>query len=228
MKYIYHHLGLGDHIICNGIVRTLAEEEPISLFCKNIYAESVKAMYADSDKITVIPVQDDGEARKFLEGIPSESVERIGYSRDDFQSLSKNFVFDEVFYKQASLPFSYRWSKFYCNRNLSAESSLKEKVVSFDRYQFIHSDPERKMVINPDYLNKSLPSVCAILGLTLNILDYISIIESAEEIHVIPSSFMLLIDSIETNGKLFVHKYTRPVIFLDDPHLKKNWTIYKK
>ena len=25
MKYIYHHLGLGDHIICNGLVRYFKE-----------------------------------------------------------------------------------------------------------------------------------------------------------------------------------------------------------
>ena len=25
MKYIYHHLGLGDHIICNGLVRHFKE-----------------------------------------------------------------------------------------------------------------------------------------------------------------------------------------------------------
>ena len=32
---VYYHLGLGDHIVCNGLVRFLAKHHDIELFRKN-------------------------------------------------------------------------------------------------------------------------------------------------------------------------------------------------
>ena len=48
MKYIYHHLGLGDHIICNGIVRHFKEiHKTVTVFCRPNYFTNVEYMYRD-------------------------------------------------------------------------------------------------------------------------------------------------------------------------------------
>lgn len=55
--YIFHHLGLGDHIICNGLVRVFKEKyETLNVFCHPYHLGSVEFMYRDDDKINAVPV----------------------------------------------------------------------------------------------------------------------------------------------------------------------------
>ena len=53
--FIHQHLGLGDMIICNGLIRHLlsltSKNDRIFLFCKNIHYQSIKFMYRDEKKI---------------------------------------------------------------------------------------------------------------------------------------------------------------------------------
>ena len=57
MRYVYHHLGLGDSILCNGLVRHFAEKlGKVSIFSKRHNYDSLKFMYRDEPNITVIPV----------------------------------------------------------------------------------------------------------------------------------------------------------------------------
>jgi hypothetical protein len=50
--------------------------------------------------------------------------------------------------------------------------------------------------------------------------DFISILESAEEVHCVNSSFLHLVDRIKTNGKLFYHSCRNPIDMIT---LRKNW-----
>ena len=53
--YLYHHLGLGDHIICNSLVRHYCKlYDKIYLFVKSHNYESVKFMYHDLNNIEFI------------------------------------------------------------------------------------------------------------------------------------------------------------------------------
>ena len=58
--YIYHHLGLGDHFHCNGVVRFLLKNKyknkEVSLFAKKKYFEMVKFMYRDLDNLKIIAI----------------------------------------------------------------------------------------------------------------------------------------------------------------------------
>ena len=52
MKYIYHHLGLGFHIICNGLVRSLINfNERYVMFVKEPNLTFVKFMYRDLNNL---------------------------------------------------------------------------------------------------------------------------------------------------------------------------------
>ena len=54
-KYIRQHLGLGDHIICNGLVRYFCEKHiDVVLFCSSIFYENVKYMFRDLKNLEVI------------------------------------------------------------------------------------------------------------------------------------------------------------------------------
>lgn len=53
--YIYHHLGLGDHIICNSIVRNFCDSyDTVYLFVKPHNYKNVEFMYRDLTNITLI------------------------------------------------------------------------------------------------------------------------------------------------------------------------------
>ena len=60
------------------------------------------------------------------------------------------------------------------------------------------------------------------------VFNYIKILESAEQIHCIESSFAALIESIEIKANLFAHRYARPEAKNDYKHeftYKKDWQI---
>lgn len=68
MKYIYHHLGLGDHIICNGLVRSLKNSfnEEISVFVKPQYYENISKMYRDDPNIIPLPIGNDYQVMNYI------------------------------------------------------------------------------------------------------------------------------------------------------------------
>ena len=54
--YIHHHLGLGDHLDCNGMVRYILEHsdhDQVYVFSKSNYFSMIEYMYRDTDKIRV-------------------------------------------------------------------------------------------------------------------------------------------------------------------------------
>ena len=83
MKYIYHHLGLGDHIICNGMVRHYKEiYGKVTVFCKPHNYENVKYMYRDDEDITVLPVGEDWDVNVYIfENKISKDVIKIGFDK---------------------------------------------------------------------------------------------------------------------------------------------------
>jgi hypothetical protein len=57
VKSIVHHLGLGDQIMLNGMVRYFAEKDNVIIFAQRKHAESVQFMYRDiADKVEIILV----------------------------------------------------------------------------------------------------------------------------------------------------------------------------
>ena len=70
MKYIYHHLGLGDHIICNGIVRHYNEIfKSVTVFCKPHNFTNVEYMYRDNGSIIILPIGEDSDIVEYVNKI---------------------------------------------------------------------------------------------------------------------------------------------------------------
>ena len=84
--FIYHHLGLGDHFHCNGVVRFLIQKKHlnknIKLFAKKKYSEMVKFMYRDIENLEIVPISND--EKKEEDDVNShisqnDIVEKIGF-----------------------------------------------------------------------------------------------------------------------------------------------------
>lgn len=203
--YIYHNLGLGDHIICNSIVRHYAKlYDKIYLFVKNHNYISVKFMYQDLDNIVFIvgQVYSDGIDTFVLPYIEKyqDKILRIGYK-------DIGLSFDEYFYYSNGISFEKRWSDFYVDRNPYSEMEIFNKFNVHEDYIFLHEDVNRNYIIDRNnIINKDLRIISPIEGLTDNIFDYCYLLENAKEVHCIDSSFRLLADSINLKTlDLFYH-----------------------
>lgn len=221
--YLYHHLGLGDHIICNSLVRHYSKlYTNIYLFVKEHNFQSVSFMYRDLDNIQYI-IGDDEIAIKVINHdlslykdkikivdnignlsyfIPDSGFFYDGRAEEEDVIIITNDdnskKFDECFYK--GFDFSKRWTDFYVKRDPEREIRLFEKYnVKENEYVFIHDDKDRGFNIN-------LNGIRPVIGLTDNIFDYLYLIENANEIHCIDSCFKLMIDSMEIDNKLFHYK----------------------
>jgi hypothetical protein len=199
---IYTHLGLGDHIVCNGLVRQLYNEtDEISLACQSHNLISVSSMFSDL-RINYVNYLNCNLSNY-------DKVYKPGFS--DLILNSKTTT-EEQFYSLAGLDISYKYSKSkfpYVDRD--------EQVYDM----FIHDDDSRNLRI-PFYG----PTVYRPRNQYSNILDYIPIIKRAKEIHVIKSSFMHLVECLneDFSGKKLVIHDVRPILNLaEQPYLTKPW-----
>ena len=230
-KYIYQHLGLGDHIVCNGLIREIAKKETTTLFivlCKNIYKDSVTALFKDIVNICIQSVPSDDYVRSILaRDIRAEDFIKIGHFI--YNNIPKNLGWDEYFYQQHNIDFKKRWESFYVERNRQREDELFTKLNNKNEpYILIHGVGSN----NVDRLNYSkIPLDIKHIHITplhtSNIVDYYSLIEQAKEIHCIDSFFHHLVDSIECSAALFYHdkhdlQQPRNII----PHrISKSWIL---
>lgn len=223
--FIQWHLGLGDAIISNAIVRHFAKLYPlIVLPVKYHNVPSVQFMLRDLENVLIRPVEDDAEQIMFAERVWECEVLRIGGWGIPDGRLFDPGHWDRSFYEQGGLPFDLRWSGWKCKRDITSERGF-----SFDGpYMFLHDDPTRGFQIDlkrvwgeKTGLRIEKPTQ------TQHIFQWWNIVEHAEEIHCIPSSFAHWIDSIDLpkNPRLFLHAYTRkgePLAIF-----KKNWEILR-
>lgn len=216
---LYHHLGLGDHILCNALVRHFAARHAtLGLFVKRRYLESVRFMYRDNPGIRFFAVRDDREVGDFLHHWPKAPCIRIGFENLDISTLS----FAESFYQQVGLDYARRWDGMV-QRDRAREEALYHRLVGQPGpYIFVHDDPGRGYVIDRDRLPADLPVVRPQPGLTDIIFDYALVLERATEIHCMDSSFRHVVDTLELSGpRLFLHLYAKGV----DVRSRLPWTV---
>lgn len=218
---IYHHLGLGDHIICNGLVRHFAKlHSCIYLFVKPHNKASVDYMFRDLSNIILIE-GDDNLATATVAKNPNISLV-VGF--DFLLKEGRGIKFDRAFYNQVGLNFNDRWTKFYVQRNEEVEISLfKTLNPNNEPFAFIHDDKSRGFSINEE--NITLFKIFPQESLTDNIFDYCLLLERAQEIHCMDSAFKLLADSLSVSGKLFHHAYVRGYGNSNLSSSKLNWRI---
>lgn len=218
MIFIYHHLGLGDHIICNGLIRELYNSyKEISIYCKRENETNVKYMYRDLENCQFISVKKEEDIC-----INSETL-KIGF---EYILFAQKFgiTWDESFYRQCDIRFEKRWSSFYIKRDEERESILFEKLnPKKEPFALIHECGSDNIPrVKTELISKNLKQIKIKKGDTDNIFDYLLLAEKAEEIHCIDSSFKHLFDSFLLKVNLFYHN----IPARGTPHQHKNkWKI---
>jgi hypothetical protein len=220
--YIYQHLGLGDHVICNGLLREIINSSEIYyLFTKPSNMISVSFMFKDLKNLLLIEVTNDEDVISFIQTnqISKDRLIIVG-----FKFSNQVRYFDESFYVQHGVSFEKRWSSFKVDRDLDQESKLFDYFgVEENNYVFVHDDSKRNMVINEDLIvNKDLKIIRPIKHLTNNIFDYCLLMERSRELHFIDSSFKLVFDSMFYNNKKFNETNTFFHLKLKDGKYRNN------
>ena len=163
--YITNHLGLGDHIICNGIYRHYAkiyDSCAVPALAHNY--QSVKDMLSDLKNIEVVSVDSDEEMIQQMREREEAKCDvlKLGYYGEDFLK-GPAIRFDRNFYLQANIDFEKRWSEFDFPRDMHVEHKLFEQIVGTDtkegEYIFLHEDASRGFEIDRNIINNNLKIV---------------------------------------------------------------------
>ena len=213
--FIHHHLGLGDHIICNGLIRYISQKYTVKLFCKNKNLNNVSIMFRDNNNISLIGIDSDEDIDTFH----VDNKLTVGVALNTAFNLNRlNCCWDQIFYEQANIPFEISWLNFKINQPIQQNSKPDEP------YAFIcDRGSDGINGIDENIIDKSLIKIYSNTG---GFFDNIDLISRASEIHCINSAYIHLIDRllISDRIKLFYHKN-----FIPKPYsnftLRKNWQI---
>ena len=198
---IHTHLGLGDAIDCNGMVRYLQEQEQKDVFviAKAKYFSLVEYMYRDSTNIMVVPIPGVNEYTEVdqIKNRKNLPVLKVGHTPEvnrRIEAENKNCAV--IFYEMMDIPYSVRYDKFYVERDPQAEGGafydLVYSQIGTEPYVFVHDEEARGMKIDDSHFN-GLHVVRN--NMNYNPFNFIEIFENATEIHCMESSLKSIIDS---------------------------------
>jgi hypothetical protein len=226
-SFILGHLGLGDQIICNSIIRnTCNKNKIVFLPVKKHNLLNIKDLFKDIQNIKYIIVSDDHEMIQYYELTKNilNNVVKLGIFGNNF--LKDNKSFDESFYEQANIDYNKRWIDFTYKNNVDKQISLFSEIKN--KYIFVHDDQSRNYCINKEFITNKYdiyrPNHKLGDNNSYSIFDYTKILENAEEIHCMDSSFACYIDHLPNlkNKLKYIHRYVRKE---GGPVYRNNWTI---
>lgn len=219
---IHHHLGLGDHIDCNGMVRYFSElydENMIQVFSKPQYLEMVEYMYRDNEKINVNLVND--EYPGVIDFLNQNESTVDDFFRVGHEHYPKNPADDkncwEYFYEQLEFDYDVKYDYFSVVRDMDEEKRVYNKLNPSDEdYIFVHDDESRGFKIDVENDLKIIRN-----DITENIFYFPMILEKAKEIHVMESSFKSMVEHFDVSGDLYFHDFRQHPL---GRHVK-NWKV---
>lgn len=120
--------------------------------------------------------------------------------------------FDPLFYLQAEVPYSIRYSHCYWKRDDQQEERVYKKLIternmSQGGYAFVHDDPERGYRVQTDRIELSIVGN----DISESIFHLGLVLERAAEVHCMESSIRCMIESLKMqNVKLYYHNFRYP------------------
>ena len=130
---VHHHLGVGDHLICNGLVNYLLEAfelECLYLVCTKTNAPTVRFLYSDEPRITILEFnwpklsqQDFVYLASNQLGVPVLTI--VARASDNF---------DVEFYQSLGVPFDVRWSHFRLPAVMTSAHDFYRQHIRHERY----------------------------------------------------------------------------------------------
>ena len=223
---LYHHLGSGDCISCNGLVRKILSDntfDKLYLVVKKQHCETVSMMYQDERKIQCVPISTGGEfddhgERKEVDRLISELSPSytMDIGHENYWKLQQAFPhFDchQRFYAALGYDFSVRYSGFKYDRNYEEEERVYKKLNPDNQpYIFVHGDSSRGRLMDYERIAKYNTENLKIIenDVSESLLNFGLVLERARQVHLMESSFRAYIETLNTDSvRLFLHWYIR-------------------
>ena len=227
--FIHHHLGLGDHIDCNAMVRIFLDEydfERVNVFAKERYSDMINHMYRDESNIDIITVPNEDEYRFIQNFIEENNIKNFIKVGHDFYPWGREEELGmgcaEIFYNQMDIPYERRFDDFYYERDENEERRVYEKLNPDDEeYIFVHDDASRGLEIPKE----KLEDIKIIRNdITENLFHFGMVLEKAKQIHCMESAFRSLVETLDTTDEVFFHNFREGAsAYLGNSTLKE-WT----
>jgi len=218
--YILHHQGLGDHILCNGIVRISAQNyKKVFVFVKPQYFLNVSFMFRDLINVFLIQMLP-SDIKFFMQLNPQNKYLVLGFTPEYFRFINEGRQpLDVAFYHFANISLEEKWNSFKLIRDIEKEKNVFYNVLGLndnDDYIFIHEDSTRNFILNRSYIPESKKRIRAEDFKNVGIFDFLYTIEKAKEVHVMASAFYCLIDTMQIqSNKLVLHDYANTAMGVD-------------
>lgn len=216
----HHHLGLGDHFICDGMVHALHRDlglRQLILPVKEHNVATVRALYAEHPWVELLVVPRSAYAHENA-FITEQSARLAAPLLKVSFSGSPAVAFDRCFYEQVGLQLSSSWTDAKFPKGTPAASALYNTLIRDEAYCLVAATGSvGEFSLD---LGTSLPVYRIEPGHTDSLLDWSEIILKATEIHCIDSSVIHLVDRLPTHAsRLVYHDVGRGSQF----HLNKKW-----
>ena len=215
--YIYHHLGLGDHLDCNGMVRTYVDKygyDKAHVFAKAKYADLIRFMYRDHSDITVIeiPGNDEvNEVKNFLQQHKIGLFLAVGHHNYPWGHEEKlGLGCAEIFYYLVNMDYKIRFDEFYFTRDHQEEERVSHKLnPDNEEYVFVHDDINRGFSITDEKIYELAGKKIKIIrnDMSENLFNFTKVLEEASQIHCMESCFRSLVETTDVKGDLFFHNF---------------------
>lgn len=188
--FIHHHLGLGDHVVCNGMVRFCLKNlgsSKVRVVVKNKYVDSVSQMYRDERNIELQPVETDSN----FYNLPLE-WNKVKLVRAGFEKC-RRIDWAVSLYDSVGISFNERWDSFYYERNKQEEEKLVQTINPPERFALVHN------VSSVGKFDLKLDTDLPIINVSpvdgFGVFSWLGMVERAQEVHCIDSSFAHLVES---------------------------------
>ena len=199
------HFGLGDNLICIGLIKTLSMRYPKKKFyyaCLATYYHSLVWAFQSLPNIYPTVVRNGREVRQ-LSNFLHIPYWPIGITKMDIGQ------FDVCFYRQHDVPFDVRWSLARVPSGPHSEALYDQLNPTGEKYILLcnsgsHGQTHDLIISNPRNLR-----FITVHAATQNIFDWTKLVEQAEEIHTIDTGFIHFVENtlpLDTEIPLFFHR----------------------
>jgi len=190
----------------------LKDHSKVHVFSKTNYFGMIDYMYRDEGNIVVTEIEGGPnevfQAEEYYKNSSCDEFLRIGFEHYPFH---QEHLYDkncwEFFYEQIQVPYSVRYEYFHVERDEEEEQRVFDKLnPDNEPYIFIHEDADRGFLLNREhFIDKNLKVIEN--DVTENIFHFTKILEDAQEIHCMESSFKTLIDFYCKQDNIFYHDF---------------------
>jgi hypothetical protein len=208
-------MGLGDNFVLNGMVHYFGDRcNELHLPTQSKFFKTIETLYQDYPNIKVVLIPNDlVQEEQYVKENNLSRILRVPLVQSKIRNYQLIPMWDIQLYSNYEVSFGLRYSNFRLPKHINGSEELYQTLSNGEPYVLVHrftGDSIQGLPIDINSFRKSnnLPDIRVIdinETITDDMMQYIKLIQHAEEVHCVASSFHCLVDSVKTNARLFFH-----------------------